>query len=132
MNLISRRRFLATSAAAGAAISVAPHLALGDDAPRLLPKGKAEHCIFVWLGGGAGQIDTWDPKQLGDPKAKQAGSYYPAIDTAIPGVGGAHSTRKILIVGTVRSSRPCRMTCQATSWMGRGVLTEMGADPWVI
>lgn len=48
--------------------------------------GKAEHCIFIWLGGGAGQIDTWDPKQLGDPKAKKPGSYYPAIDTAIPGV----------------------------------------------
>lgn len=47
--------------------------------------GKAEHCIFLWLGGGAGQIDTWDPKQLGDPKAKKPGSYYPAIDTAIPG-----------------------------------------------
>jgi len=48
--------------------------------------GKAEHCIFVWLGGGSGQIDTWDPKQLGDPQAKKPGSYYPAIDTAIPGV----------------------------------------------
>jgi hypothetical protein len=48
--------------------------------------GKAEHCIFVWLGGGAGQIDTWDVKQQGDPQAKKAGSYYKAIDTAIPGV----------------------------------------------
>ena len=48
--------------------------------------GKAEHCIFVWLGGGAGQIDTWDPKRLGDPAAKKAGSYYKAIDTAIGGV----------------------------------------------
>ena len=23
--------------------------------------GKAEHCIFLWLGGGMGQIDTFDP-----------------------------------------------------------------------
>ncbi|MEY4403995.1 MAG: hypothetical protein RIR91_2030, partial [Verrucomicrobiota bacterium] len=30
------------------------------------PKGKAEHCIFIWLGGGMGQIDTFDPKALGD------------------------------------------------------------------
>ena len=50
------------------------------------PKGKAEHCIFIWLGGGAAQIDMWDPKRVGDPKAKKAGSAYPAIDTAIPGV----------------------------------------------
>jgi hypothetical protein len=31
-------------------------------------------------------MDTWDPKELGDPKAKKPGSYYPAIDTAIAGV----------------------------------------------
>ncbi|NBV53459.1 MAG: DUF1501 domain-containing protein, partial [Verrucomicrobia bacterium] len=22
------------------------------------PKGKAEHCIFIWLGGGMSQADT--------------------------------------------------------------------------
>lgn len=49
------------------------------------PKGKAEHCIFVWLGGGACHIDLWDPKRLGDGK-KVPGSSYPAIHTAIPGV----------------------------------------------
>jgi hypothetical protein len=51
-----------------------------------VPRGKAEHCIFVWLGGGQSHIDTWDPKRKGDPKAKKAGSYYDAIPTAIPGV----------------------------------------------
>ncbi len=40
----------------------------------------------MWLGGGAGQIDTWDPKALGDAKAKKAGAFYPAIDSAIAGV----------------------------------------------
>src|SRR5436853_5835798 len=49
------------------------------------PKGKAEHCIFVWLGGGAAHVDTWDPKRKGDGK-KIPGSAYDAIDTAIPGV----------------------------------------------
>lgn len=50
--------------------------------------GKAEHCIFIWLGGGMAQIDTFDPKRLGDPKAtpKVSGSAYAAIDTAVPGV----------------------------------------------
>jgi hypothetical protein len=52
------------------------------------PKGKAEHCIFIWLGGGMSQVDTFDPKQLGDAKSKPSrpGSYYKAIDTSVPGI----------------------------------------------
>lgn len=48
------------------------------------PKGKADACIFLWLGGGAAHIDTFDPKVRGDGK-KQAGSYYSSIDCAIRG-----------------------------------------------
>lgn len=81
---MKRREFLATAAATGAAMISAQ--SRGEDAPvKTVPQGKAEHCIFLWLGGGAGQIDTWDPKEKGDPPAKKAGSYYAAIDTAIPG-----------------------------------------------
>jgi hypothetical protein len=80
---IARRDFLATSIAAGT-LALKSSLA-GQDSPAA-PLGKAEHCIFLWLGGGAGQIDTWDPKPQGDPKAKKPGSYYAAIDTAIGGV----------------------------------------------
>ncbi|MBI2684844.1 MAG: DUF1501 domain-containing protein [Acidobacteria bacterium] len=68
---LSRRGFIQSSAAAMAATA--------------LPKGKADACIFLWLGGGAAQVDTFDPKVRGDGK-KQAGSYYDAIDTAIRGV----------------------------------------------
>lgn len=52
------------------------------------PIGKAEHCIFIWLGGGMSQIDTFDPKALGDNKSvsKKPGSFYRAIDTAVRGV----------------------------------------------
>jgi hypothetical protein len=49
------------------------------------PKASADACIFIWLGGGAAHIDTFDPKVRGDGK-KKAGSYYEAINTAIPGV----------------------------------------------
>src|SRR5262245_64820880 len=76
-----RREFLAASAIAAAGACLSP-----ARAEQAAPRGKAEHCIFLWLGGGAGQIDTWDPKQLGDPTAKKPGSYYPAVGTAIPGV----------------------------------------------
>ena len=47
--------------------------------------GKAKSCIFLWLGGGASQIDTFDPKRVGDLK-KQPGSAYKSIETALPGV----------------------------------------------
>lgn len=76
-----RREFLKGITAATAAMTVT-----GTTSGASSVKGKAEHCIYVWLGGGAGQIDTWDPKELGDPKAKKAGSYYPAVETAISGV----------------------------------------------
>ncbi len=58
-----------------------------EPAPATLPpQGQAEHVISIWLGGGMGQIDTFDPKRRGDPKAKKAGSYYDSIDTAVPNV----------------------------------------------
>jgi hypothetical protein len=87
----SRREFLATTtkvaltATAGVAGSLSLSAAERKREIIHYPKGKAEHCIFVWLGGGAAHVDTWDPKRLGDGK-KIAGSAYPAIDTAIPGV----------------------------------------------
>jgi hypothetical protein len=80
---MKRRRFLQTAA-------LAPFASMGvraaTSAP--IPMGKAENCIFIWLGGGMAHIDTFDPKALGDPKAskKKAGSAYPSIETSVPGV----------------------------------------------
>jgi len=89
----SRREFIRKAGQAGVAASSAlvwagmPALsrAAQKKEKMIYPKGKAEHCIFVWLGGGAAHIDTWDPKRKGDGK-KIPGSAYDAIDTAIPGV----------------------------------------------
>jgi hypothetical protein len=87
--LLSRRRFLRKAGQVGCglgAISLSPHLHAAKKKDDIeYPKGKAEHCIFIWLGGGAAHIDTWDPKRKGDGK-KVPGSAYDAIDTAIPGV----------------------------------------------
>ena len=49
-------------------------------------RGAAEHVISIWLGGGMGQVDTFDPKRQGDPQERVAGSYYASIDTAVPDV----------------------------------------------
>ena len=81
----NRREFLQKSALLAAGVS-APSL----DSANLVnhPKGKAEHCIFIWLGGGMAQIDTFDPKRKGDSKAnpKKSGSEYDKIPTAVSGV----------------------------------------------
>ena len=84
---MTRRDFIIRSASAGlGAATMAGGLPLlADEEKVAYPKGKADHCIFIWLGGGSAQIDTWDPKRKGDGK-QVAGSAYDAIDTAIPGV----------------------------------------------
>ncbi|MCS6851087.1 MAG: DUF1501 domain-containing protein [Gemmataceae bacterium] len=73
---LNRREFLAAASAA-----VVPWAAATPP-----PKGKAEQCIFIWLGGGMAHMDTFDPKRLGDPAKKLPGSYYPSIETAVLGV----------------------------------------------
>ena len=80
---MNRRHFLKTAALAPFASQLAQASSIAH-----LPKGKAEHCIFIWLGGGMGQIDTYDPKALGDNRGKpqKPGSLYKPIDTTVPGV----------------------------------------------
>jgi hypothetical protein len=86
---MNRRQFLQRSSllAGGASLGAADLLA-SPTAAIHLPKGKAEHCIFIWLGGGMAQIDTFDPKAKGNSKAnpKVSGSEYDVIETAVPGV----------------------------------------------
>jgi hypothetical protein len=75
---MDRRHFLSTSSLA----------TLGLKASKVShPKGKAEHCIMIWLGGGMSQIDTFDPKQKGSSKKPfVTGSDYNSIETAVKDV----------------------------------------------
>ncbi len=81
---LSRRDSIATMAATASGLLL-PTRGSAEQTGKLLC-GKAQHVISIWLGGGMGQIDTFDPKRQGDPKKNQAGSYYQAIDTAVSGV----------------------------------------------
>ena len=85
---MNRRNFIKTTSLAGAGASLLPDGLLATSQGVATPKGKAEACIFIWLGGGMAQIDTFDPKRKGDSKAspKVSGSEYSKIDTAVPGV----------------------------------------------
>src|SRR3954454_3667559 len=82
---MKRRQFITTTAGAMAASAFQARAGGIATAP---VAGKAEHCIFIWLGGGMAQIDTFDPKKRGNSKATPsvAGTDYEIIDTAVPGV----------------------------------------------
>ena len=86
---IRRRDVLLAGAAAGCGM-LADASGKADTGARTsdvaAPLGRAEHVISVWLGGGMGQIDTFDPKRKGDPQKRRPGSYYDSIGTAVPGV----------------------------------------------
>lgn len=86
---MNRRNFLKHTSLASAGASLLPASSLlASSGGAAIPKGKAEACIFIWLGGGMAQIDTFDPKRKGNSKAspKVSGSEYSSIDTAVPGV----------------------------------------------
>jgi len=53
--VINRRQFLTASAALTTGAILPPSLRAAESPANLL-KGKAEHCIFIWLGGGMGQM----------------------------------------------------------------------------
>ena len=85
---MNRRNFLKKSGLAAGGMSLANSSLLASTSLLNVPKGKAEHCIFIWLGGGMAQIDTFDPKKRGNSKAspKLAGSEYDSVETVVPGV----------------------------------------------
>lgn len=127
---MNRRQFLATTAT-GAALSSAAASGIVTPVARAMPapallKGKAEHVISIWLGGGMGQIDTFDPKRRGDPKAKLAGSYYDSIPTAVANVsvcehlkGLAPLMDRVTAVRTINHS-VIDEHAAATNWMHVG------------
>jgi hypothetical protein len=84
MSNSTRRDFLQQSSGALAAAALEKGARAEPEQPPV--RGRAEHCIFVWLGGGMAQVDTFDPKRLGDPGERVAGSAYEAIPTAVPGI----------------------------------------------
>ncbi len=102
---IVRRDFLKQLAAGSAA-------ALAAGAPRLMamesggaiihPKAKADSCILIWMGGGMGAPDTFDPKhyepfKVGLPVDKVI-STFPAIPTAVDHIKITQGLEKLATV----------------------------------
>lgn len=82
--MFNRRAFLAAASASLSTTALRGVPCLGESTAPVM--GKADHCIFIWLGGGMSQLDTFDPKRVGVPKTREAGSAYEAIPTAVEGV----------------------------------------------
>ena len=68
---INRRQCIARVASAAGGLTV-PGRVLANASPPLI-QGKAQHVISIWLGGGMGQIDTFDPKLRGRSKEEVGG-----------------------------------------------------------
>lgn len=82
---MDRRVFLKSTSTLALATGVMSHGLCREDSDKPLV-GGAEHVISIWLGGGMGALDTFDPKLKGDPLSKKPGSYYDSIETSVPGV----------------------------------------------
>ena len=108
MNLT--RRDLLKSAA------LTPVLAAGATVVKY-PKGKADACILLWLGGGAAHIDTFDPKRKGDGK-KVAGSYYNAINTAV---------KDVQVCEHLKHTAPLLDRCALLRTLSHDIVSEHGA-----
>src|SRR5437762_2232729 len=80
---LHRRQFLGTLGA-GAAASFAnlnPLTGLCSDAKAEEVRQQGKSVIIIYLGGGASQLETWDPKP-----GRPTGGPYGAIETSVPGV----------------------------------------------
>jgi len=87
----TRRQFLQQLAAGSTAAMTAGEprrlfaTAAGEEIEQ--PKSTADACILLWMGGGMGAPDTWDPKtyvpfEVGLP-IERVLSTFPAIDTVV-------------------------------------------------
>ncbi len=79
LDQLSRRKFVARAAKTALGVSILP---IGAARPlRAAGGGKAEHCIFFYMGGGMTHMDTFDPKPGAETGGKTKG-----IPTGVAGV----------------------------------------------
>ena len=105
---LSRREYLQAMTAAGLATIAngAPRLRAAE--PVAHPKPTADTCILLWMGGGMGAPDTFDPKrytpfEVGVPVDKIL-STFPAIDTVVDNIKfteGLENVAKVIDRGTL-------------------------------
>ncbi|MCE9560699.1 MAG: DUF1501 domain-containing protein [Planctomycetes bacterium] len=105
---MSRREFVQGMTAAGlATVAMGEPRAHAND-PVVHPKPTADTCILLWMAGGMGAPDTFDPKrytpfEVGVPVDKIL-STFPAIDTVVDNIKlteGLENVAKVMDRGTL-------------------------------
>jgi Protein of unknown function (DUF1501) len=108
MKELSRRDFLNGMTAAGLATLGLGEPRLSAAEPIAHPKPTADTCILLWMAGGMGAPDTFDPKrytpfEVGVPVEKVL-STFPAIDTVVDNIKltkGLENIAKVMDRGTL-------------------------------
>lgn len=105
---MSRRELLRGMTAAGLATVAggSPRLVAGENPVH--PRPTADTCILLWMGGGMGAPDTFDPKrytpfEVGVP-VERILSTFPAIDTVVDNIkltAGLENIAKVMDKGTL-------------------------------
>ena len=105
---LSRREYLKAMTAAGLATIASGAPRLRAEEPVQHPKATADCCILLWMAGGMGAPDTFDPKrytpfEVGVPVDKIL-STFPAIDTVVDNIKfteGLEHVAKVIDRGTL-------------------------------
>ncbi|HEV3439444.1 MAG TPA: DUF1501 domain-containing protein [Gemmata sp.] len=106
---LSRRDFLESMTAAGLATiaSGSPRVVVAAE-PVLHPKPTADTCILLWMAGGMGAPDTFDPKRYTPfevgVKVDKILSTFPAIDSVVDNIKlteGLENVAKVMDRGTL-------------------------------
>ena len=104
---ISRRHFLGTSCAAGAAALLGSRLCGQENAAEKI-QPTADTLVVLWMAGGQASTETWDPKRYTpferDMEAKAVYSTFRSIPTSVDGLSiseGLRNIAKVMHHGTL-------------------------------
>ena len=123
---LSRREWLRVGGLSAAGLSLASTIPQVSASPSP-PHGKAKACIFVFLGGGPPQHETWDPKP--DAPVGIRGEFKP-ISSSLPGLNvGELMPQTAKIAHKVCVLRAVSTNDNAHSASGYWVLTGLPHTP---
>ncbi len=97
----SRRDFLSAASALGFSHWFGAQIASAINRQR--PSGKFKRCVVLWMEGGPSQMETFDPKDLGDGTSKSIATNVDGIriGESLPGL--ARHTDKLCILRSIGS-----------------------------
>jgi len=118
--LPGRRAFLTVGGLAALGLPLSRLLASNADHGRDRTFGRAKACIFLWMGGGPPQHETWDPKP--DAPAEIRGEFRP-IPTPVVGL----RVGELMPLVAQQAAKVCVLRAMST-----GVNAHSSSGYWVL